>query len=129
VLVAGSVFLPWASSGRATRSGLELAPLADRLGLADTALRRALVVAVAFLPGLAGAVWVAAGLRRPAWVATLGVVTAVALTGGSDRVAGPLEADVGPWIATAAACITLTGAAQLARGGRKGERREPEVGA
>jgi hypothetical protein len=121
--VAVSAFLPWASSGRATRSGFELARIADRLGLADTPLRRALVVAVAFLPALAGAAWTLAVLRRPGWVATLGTVSAaVVLTAAVIVWRAPLQAEAGPWVGAVSGCVALVGAGPLARRARKRER-------
>ena len=117
--VAVSAFLPWASSGRASRTGFELARIADRLGLADTPLRRALVTSVAFLPALAGIAWTAAAMHRPRWVATSGGVSAaVVLTAAVVVWRSPLAPGIGSWVGAVSGAVALIGAVETVRRAR-----------
>jgi hypothetical protein len=117
VTVAGAVgaaaaaALPWARSGRVVRSGFALARLADALGAADRFPLRGLVIAVAFLPALAAATWVAGVLDRRRWMAGLGAMAGgVALAGAYVVWRTPVETGVGPVVAAGSGAVALVGA-------------------
>jgi hypothetical protein len=73
---ASLLLAPWHRSGKVTRSGLELARVADDLELVSGGARRALLVAVLLTPLLA-------------------VVTIVAIAAGRERVAAVTLAGAG----------------------------------
>jgi hypothetical protein len=119
--VAVGAFLPWGYSGKAGRSGFELARTADRLGLVDTPLLRAMVSAVAVLPFLAAAAWTAAALGRFRWVATLaGVTGAMALAAAVVVWRTPLRPAVGLGVVAVAGGVGVLSAGALAVRGRNG---------
>ena len=116
VACAASAALPWAHTGASSRSGFALARALDTVGFADTAPRRALVVAVALLPVLAASTWLAGALRRPRWVATLGAATAsIAGIGGLVVLWSGIDAGIGARLGVALGLTTLAGAASLVR--------------
>jgi hypothetical protein len=107
---AAATALPWARSGRAERSGFALARLADALGAADRFPLRGLVIAVAFLPALAAATWVAGVLGRRGLMAGLGAMTgAVALVGALVVWRTPVETEYGAPLAAASGVLALVG--------------------
>ncbi|MCA1842146.1 MAG: hypothetical protein LC792_02960 [Actinobacteria bacterium] len=73
VAVLVGTLLPWARSGRVTRSGFALAGSLRAAGFVDTPPRRALLVALQLTPVLVAAAWTAAVLRRPGLAAVLAV--------------------------------------------------------
>jgi hypothetical protein len=118
-MVAVAAFLPWGYSGKAGRSGLELARTADRLGVLDAPYLRAMVSSVALLPLLAAGAWTAAVLGRPVWVATLGALAgALAVTAAVVVWNTPLRPGAGLWVGGGSGIVALVGAAALAGRGR-----------
>ena len=97
--VAGSFLLPWASSGRAVRSGFALARTVDVLGLADAAPLRVLLVGVWLTPMLAGLAWTAAVLGRERTTGVLaGLSGALAVAAAAVVVAaGGVRPEAGCW--------------------------------
>jgi len=84
---AGSLFLPWAASGRAERSGFELARVADSAGLADDTWSRLLLGAVWLSPALVGVAWLALVLGRRVAAAAASVAVAATVGAGFAVVA------------------------------------------
>jgi hypothetical protein len=121
--VAVGAFLPWGFSGKADRSGFELARTAERLDLVDTPILRLMVNAVAVLPLLAAAAWTAAALGWSRWVATLaGVTGAMALAATVVVWKTPLRPAVGLWVVAGAGGVGVLSAGVLVVRGRMGDR-------
>lgn len=116
LLAAAAAGLPWATTGERTRNAFQLMRAVDSAGLAEGPGARTLIVATALLPALAAAAWVAASLRRPRLLATLGSGTgAIAMAGGVVVMRSPVEAGVGVYLALVAAALTMGGALALVR--------------
>lgn len=116
---AGSVatlFLPWAGSGRADRSGFALARTVDALGLAASVPLRTLLIALWFTPLLAGMAWTLVALGRPRPAAVPAAVVAVVIMTAAVLVlrSTAVEARLGPWVAIVVTALALAGAVQLA---------------
>jgi len=111
VAVAASFLLPWARSGRAVRSGFDLARTVDVLGLADTPPLRALLVGVWLTPLMAGLAWTGAVLGRDRLAGGLAVVAgALAVAAGVVvLVAGGVSAEAGCWAGMVTGVAGLTG--------------------
>lgn len=116
VLAAVSLFLPWARSGRATRTGFELARTVDALGLADSVPLRALLVAFWLLPVLAAVCWTAAAMSRKNVVVATAAGAGLVVGAGAVLVLrqGALHARLGLWVAMVAAATALAGSLRLA---------------
>ena len=121
VAVAGSFLLPWARSGRALRSGFDLARTVDVLGLAGAAPLRALLVGVWLTPMLAGMAWTAAALGRSRAAAALAALSGVLAlaAGGLVLAAGGVTAQAGCWAGMVAGAAALTGSALVATMARR----------
>ena len=122
VAVAGSFLLPWARSGRAVRSGFDLARTVDVLGLADAPPLRALLVGVWLTPMLAGLAWTAAALgrlRETAAVAAVSGMLALAAA-GVVLAAGGVTSQSGCWAGMVAGVAAITGSALVATTARRG---------
>lgn len=119
-MIAIAAFLPWAHSGRATRSAFALARTADEIGVVRGPLARTLFIGLAFLPAAAAATWIAAVRGWLAGVATLGLVAGtLAVIGALAVWRAPVEAGVGPTVATLAGATAIVGAAGVALVWRK----------
>jgi hypothetical protein len=119
VAIAVATALPWAHSGRASRSAFALARTADNLGVVQGPLARTLFVGLAFLPAAAAVVWVAAAMRWHGVVAALGAVAgALTLVGVVTVWRAPVDAGAGAALAGVAGMVALIGAALIARSDR-----------
>ena len=95
--VAVGAALPWAHTGRATRSAFALARTADEIGVLEGLLPRALFVGLAFLPAAAAGAWLLAVLGRWQAVAGLGAMAGILAVVGAVVVwRAPVEPAVGP---------------------------------
>jgi hypothetical protein len=111
VAVALTSFLPWATSGRASRSSYELVASAERLEVLDGVAAAAaplwylvpLAAACAFLAAVLGRTVLAAGVAAATGVAAIVLGAAVN--------SSPLGADVGCAAATLAGAVSVAGAA------------------
>lgn len=121
VAVAGSFLLPWARSGRAVRSGFDLARTVDVLGLADTAALRGLLVGVWLTPMLAATAWTVAVLGRWRVAGGLAAVSgALAVAaGGIVLSAGGISAESGCWAGMVAGLAALAGGVLAATTARR----------
>jgi hypothetical protein len=109
--IAVAAALPWAHSGRATRSAFALARTADELGVVRGPLARALFIALAFVPAAAGATWVAAVQGWDRVVAGLGVLGGLlTITGVVVVWRVQVDRGVGVTVAVVAALLALAGA-------------------
>ena len=110
--------LPWHRSGAVRRTGFELARSVERAGLVTAGWQRALVVAVALLPLLAGAVLLALAAGRPRVGAGLTLASgAVGLASAAVVARTPGGRQPGPAVAVVAAVVAVGCALHL---GRKG---------
>jgi hypothetical protein len=115
VVIAVAAVLPWAHSGRASRSAFALARTADELGVVEGPLARAMFVALACLPAAAVVVWVATAMRWHRVVAGLGAVAGLLTTVGVVTVwRAPVDVGSGVYLAAAAGVVALIGAALIA---------------
>jgi hypothetical protein len=113
--IALAAALPWAHTGRASRSAFALARTADELGVVRGPLARGLFVGLAFLPAAAAAAWIAAVLRWRRVVATLGAVAGLLTFVGVAAVwRAPVDLGGGVMLAAAAGVAALVGAALIA---------------
>ena len=116
VAIAVAAALPWAHSGRASRSAFALARTADELGVVQGPLARARFVGLALLPAAAALIWVAAAMRWHRVVAGLGAVAGLLTIVGVATVwRAPVDVGAGVFVATAAGVVAMTGAALIAR--------------
>ena len=114
--IAVSTALPWAHTGRASRSAFALARTADELGVVKGPLARALFVGLACLPAAAALVWVAAAMNWHRVVAGLAAVAGVLTIVGVVTVwRAPVDVGGGVFLAAAAAVAALIGAVVIAR--------------
>lgn len=123
--VALTTVLPWARSGRVTRSGWALAGTVSRLGLPGTGALRVLLVLFLLTPVLAAGAWIAAFANRPGIVATLAGSSGLVATSAWVALRfSPLDARVGAHLALVTGGVALLGAAMLGRhlGARPGRR-------
>lgn len=111
--VVASAFLPWARSGRASRTSFELVGAVETLGVLDGPLA-ALATAWYLVPALGGAVVVAALARRPGVVIALGLLVAAA--GAAFAVA----VRISPLVPQAGTSATIVGAVVVAAGAAYG---------
>lgn len=110
-----AAFLPWAVSGRVSRSAFALAKTADELGVVEGPPARTLFVALGLLPAAAALTWIAAvqGWRRT--MATLGAVGGLLAVSGAVTVRrAPVETGAGVAVAAFAGVGALVGAALVA---------------
>jgi hypothetical protein len=120
VVVAASAALPWARTGRVTRSAFGLARTANEIGALRGVVSRALFVGLAFLPAIAAAAWLAAFLGRRRVVATLGVVAgALALVGAIVVWRAPVDPGIGPVVGAVAGATAIVGSVAAARTERR----------
>ncbi len=110
VAVAVASFLPWASSGRASRDSYQLVRAAERLdivtGSAATLVEGWYLVALAAVAVCLGAIF-----DRPLFVGILAVTVAAAAVGLVVAVrASPLTLEVGSGVAVASAVVAAAGA-------------------
>jgi len=118
--IAAAAALPWAHTGRASRSAFALARTADELGVVRGPLARALFVGLAFLPAAAAAAWIAAVMRWRRVVASLGAVAGLLTFVGVAAVwRAPVDLGAGVALAAAAGVMALVGAALIAVSERK----------
>ena len=118
--IAVAAALPWAHTGRASRSAFALARTADELGVVRGPLARALFVGLAFLPAAAAAAWVAAVLGWRLVVAGLGAVAGLLTFVGVAAVwRAPVDLGAGVALAALAGVVALVGAALITRAERK----------
>ena len=114
--VAVAAALPWARTGRASRSAFALARTADDIGVLEGVPARALFIGLAFLPAAAAATWVAAVLGRRRWVATLGAMAGtLALVGAVVVWQAPVDPAIGLGVGVGAGTLALVGAAATVR--------------
>jgi hypothetical protein len=114
--IAVAAALPWAHSGRASRSAFALARTADELGVVRGPLARAMFVALACLPAAAVLVWVAAAMRWHRLVAGLGAVAGLLTIVGVVMVwRAPVEVGGGVHLAAVAGVAALIGAGVVAQ--------------
>lgn len=110
IAVAVTSFLPWATSGRASRTSYELVDAVERLDVLD-GVGAAIAPAWYLVPLLAAAAFLAAVLGRTllvaasaAFVGTAAILFAVAVN------SSPLSADVGCAAAVLAGVVSVAGA-------------------
>jgi hypothetical protein len=117
VAVALAPAQPWATSGRALRSGFALARVSAEIAPPSSGPLATLVLGVGLLPLLAAAAWTAACLRRPRLAALLAGVTGLAGMVAAVVVwRSPLQPAIGPAVAGASGAVALVvGALVLAR--------------
>ena len=122
-LIALAAALPWAHTGRASRSAFALARTADELGIVRGPLARGLFVGLAFLPAAAAGAWIAAVMEWRRVVAALGVVGGLLTFVGVIAVwRAPVDMGAGVALATVAGLLSLIGAALITRTERRGQR-------
>ncbi len=121
VAVAGSFLLPWANSGRAVRSGFDLARTADVVGLAEATPLRVLLVGVWLTPMLAGLTWTAAVLGRTVLAGGLAVAAGGlgVAAAGVVLTSGGVSAAAGCWTGMVAGMAALAGGALAATTARR----------
>ena len=120
VALAVIAALPWARTGRATRSAFALARTADEIGVLEGVVARALFVGLAFLPAAAAAAWLAAVGGRPRWVAPLGAMAGTLGVVGAVVVwRAPVESAVGPTLGLGVGIAAIIGAVATALSERK----------
>lgn len=103
--------LPWAHTGRATRSAFALARTADEIGVLEGPVARALFVGLAFLPAAAAGAWLLAVLGRWQGVAGLGAVAGILGVVGAVVVwQAPVEPGVGPPLGLATGVVAIVSA-------------------
>ncbi len=113
--VFACAFLPWATSGRASRSSYALARSAERLDLINAAWQRGLVVGWYFMPLAVAALWLAAVARRPFAVAALGTgVGALAVIGALAVRSTRLQPEFGTSATIVAGGLAVVGAVATA---------------
>ena len=118
--IAVATALPWAHSGRASRSAYALARTADELGVVKGPVARGLFVGLACLPAAAVLVWVAAAMRWYQVVAGLAAVAGLVTFVGVVTVwRAPVDVGGGLLVAAVAAVVALIGAVIIVRTERK----------
>ena len=107
--------LPWAHTGRATRSAFALARTADEIGVLEGVVPRALFVGLAFLPAATAGAWLLAVLGRRRAVAGLGAMAGLLAVVGAVVVwRAPVEPAVGPPLALVLGAAAIIGAVATA---------------
>jgi hypothetical protein len=122
-LIAVAAALPWAHTGRASRSAFALARTAEEIGVVRGPLARALFVGLAFLPATAAGAWIAAVMGWRRVVAALGIVAGLLTFVGVIAVwRAPVDVGAGVVLAAVAGLSALTGAALIAAAERRAPR-------
>lgn len=118
--VAVSAALPWARTGRATRSAFALARTADEIGVLEGPGARVLFIGLAFLPAMVAGAWLAAVLRRRRALGVLAALAGLLAVVGAVVVwDAPVEAAVGPAAGAGTGTVALLAAAATALPERK----------
>jgi hypothetical protein len=121
VALVVAAFLPWVRSGTVDRDLYAAIRSARRLGLADSAFRRAALSAYAFVPLAVAAAWLLAALGRARPAAVVAMASgAVAVAAGVVAVRAPIVTGPGPVASIVAGAVAVAGGSWLAyEGGRR----------
>lgn len=107
-LVAVSLALPWAASGRRTRTGWELATTAARLDVTESTIARVALAAFFFIPAGAIGVFVARLLGSRLLMASTATTTiAASAVGALIVLRSPLASRWGVWVNLVACAVDM----------------------
>jgi hypothetical protein len=113
-LTTVSLVLPWATSGRRSRSAFELLRVVRDLGLIEGSVPRAVIGAVFVVPVMTALAWVLVVAGRPQFAG--GVVTVVAalvLAAAVSVLRSPLRSGPGVPIGMAGCAVAVAGVAAV----------------
>ena len=119
MVTAAAGLLPYAGTGRTTRSAFGLVAAARAAGLGSTGAVRLAAIAFAVAPGLAAGVLAAAAFGWRRTTGTLALVTGAVGIGAAAAVnRSPLRADVGTAVSAAAGAVAAAAAMVVLTAGR-----------